>query len=61
MLYSRFVPVGAVMVTVPVTIEQDGCTVTLTVGAAGALGAPLTVTEVEEETQPVVVFLTVRL
>lgn len=49
------------MVTVPVAIEQDGCAVTLTVGAAGALGAPLTVTEVVEETQPVVVFLTVRL
>lgn len=52
---------GAVIVTVPVAIEQDGCTVTLTVGAGGALGAPFTVTEVAKDTQPVVEFLTTRL
>ena len=50
MLYSRVAPSGAVITIVPVATEQDGCTVTLAVAAAGALAAELTVNEVAAET-----------
>ena len=46
------------MTIVPVGTAQVGCTVTEAVGAAGAPGAPLTVSVVAAETQPAA-FLTV--
>jgi hypothetical protein len=49
------------MTIVPVGVVQVGCTVTLAVGAGGAAGRLLTVIEEADETQPVVIFLTVRL
>lgn len=59
MLYSRLIPVGAVITIVPVDILQDGGTVTDAVGVAGLAGTALTVTEVVFEIQVVVVFLTI--
>jgi hypothetical protein len=41
---------------VPVGVVHVGCTVTEAVGAAGGVGTVFTVTEVDVEIQPVVVF-----
>ena len=46
------VPVGAVMVIVPVATVQVGCAVTEAVGTEGVVGCALTVTIVAEEIQP---------
>jgi hypothetical protein len=59
-LYSKLVPVGAVTTIVPVTI-QVGCTITLAVGAVGAVGTAFIVATVTVEIQPVVVFFAVTL
>ena len=59
MLYSSVAPVGAVMTMVPVAMLQEGCTVTDAVGATGAVGAAVTIREVDGDTQPVIEFLTV--
>ena len=50
------VPVGAVMVIVPVATMQVGCAVTDAVGAAGVAGCAFTVTDVAEEIQPLLFF-----
>ena len=54
------VPVGAVMVIVPVVVVQVGCCVTEAAGAAGADATAFTVTLVGAEIQPAL-FLTVTL
>ncbi len=54
------VPVGAVMVIVPVVVVQVGCCVTEAAGAAGADEAEFTVTLVGAEIQPAL-FLIVTL
>ena len=51
---------GAVTVIVPVVVVHVGCVVTEAVGAAGAVGAALTVTAVADEVHPDP-FLTVTL
>ena len=56
MLYVNPAPVGAVTVIVPVVTAQVGCEVTLAVGAAGAPGAPFTVTGVADDIQPLLFF-----
>lgn len=45
---------------VPVATVQEGCAVTLAVGATGVAGCALTVTEVIDETHPLL-FFAVRL
>jgi purine-nucleoside phosphorylase len=47
---------GTVTVIVPVLIVQVGCEVTVAVGAAGAVGTALIVSEVAVDTQPVTEF-----
>jgi hypothetical protein len=61
MLYSIDAPVGDVIAIVPVGVEQVGCAVTETVGAAGAEGTAFTVTLVAVDVQPVEVFCAVTL
>ena len=61
MLYSRPLPVGAVMVMVPVTVMHVGCAVTLAVAVAGGAGMLFTVTWMAVDTQPEAIFLTVTL
>jgi hypothetical protein len=56
MLYVIPVPVGAVIVIVPVATVQDGCKVTLAVGAAGAPGLGFTVTIVPVDIHPAAFF-----
>ena len=51
MLYSYPAPRGALIVTVPVARAQVGCTVVLTVAAAGAVGCALTTTGTGAEIQ----------
>jgi hypothetical protein len=46
---------------VPVVVIQSGCAVTLAVGAAGAAAGGYTTRFVAVDTQPVVVFFTVKL
>ena len=59
-LYVIPVPVGAVIIIVPVATEQVGCAVTDAVGAAGVEGWAFTVTLVAEDIQPLL-FLAVKL
>ena len=47
---------GAVIVIVPVAVEQFGCCVTVAVGAAGADGTAFTVRLSGAETQPPLFF-----
>ena len=46
------VPVGAVMVIVPVGVAQVGCVVTLPVGCTGADGAAFTTSPVRADDDP---------
>ena len=57
MLYVSPVPVGAVIVMLPVGVAHVGCT-EVTTGVAGVAGATLIVTEVAVEIHPEA-FLTV--
>jgi hypothetical protein len=56
MLYVIPVPVGAVIVIVPVATVQEGWSVTLAVGAAGDAGTVFTVTLVPVDIHPDVFF-----
>ena len=51
-------PKGAVIVNEPVEVVQVGCVSAPTVGAAGAPGTALMVTEVAEEMHPVALSFT---
>ncbi len=51
MLYVSPVPVGAVIVMLPVGLAQVGCT-EVTLGATGVAGAALIVTDVAVEIHP---------
>lgn len=59
MLYSRPVPVGAVMLMVPVAVMHVGCAVTLAVAVEGGAGILFTVTWMAVDTHPEAIFLTV--
>ena len=52
-------PVGDVIVIVPVTVMHVGCAVTLAVAVAGGAGMLFTVTWMAVDTQPDEIFLTV--